>query len=102
MNDLTRPTGSRIEQCIGAASFHRRVRHYRQRRIFNPRRQVETLKALCSGSQPEPCRAEIRLGLEGIVKDDHLSHKPNQRAAVALVGLQGYRSFACTRKPWPS
>jgi uncharacterized Zn finger protein len=67
MNDLPRPTESQIQQWIGATSFHRGERYYRQGRIFNPRRQAETLKALCSGSQPEPYRVEICLGLEGIM-----------------------------------
>ena len=67
MNDLPRLTESRIQQWIGDASFRRGVRYYRQGKILNPRRQVETLKALCSGSQPEPYRVEIRLGLKGIV-----------------------------------
>jgi uncharacterized Zn finger protein len=67
MNDLPRLTKSKIQQWIGDASFHRGERYYRQGRIFNPRRQAETLKSLCTGSQPEPYRVEIRLGLKGII-----------------------------------
>ena len=67
MNDLPWLTESKIQQRIGDASFRRGVRYYRQGRILNPRRQAETLKALCSGSQPEPYRVEVRLGLKGIV-----------------------------------
>jgi uncharacterized Zn finger protein len=67
MNDLPRLAESKIQQWIGDASFRRGVRYYRQGRILNPRRQAETLKALCSGSQPEPYRVKIRLDLKGIL-----------------------------------
>ena len=67
MTDPPRLTEEKIQRWIGEPSFGRGQRYYLQGRILNPRRQAETLRALCSGSQPEPYRAEIRLGLKGIV-----------------------------------
>jgi uncharacterized Zn finger protein len=67
MADLPRLNEPQIQQWIGDVSFRRGERYYRQGRILNPRRQAETLKALCSGSQPEPYRVEMLLSPQGIV-----------------------------------
>ena len=67
MTDPPRLTEEKIRSWIGEPSFGRGERYYLQGRILNPHRQAETLKALCSGSHPEPYRVEIRLGLKGIV-----------------------------------
>jgi len=67
MTNPHRLTEENMQRWIGEPSFGRGLRYYLQGRILNPRRQAETLKALCSGSQPEPYRVEIRLSPQGIV-----------------------------------
>ena len=98
MNDLARLTESKIQQWIGHASFDRGKPYYRQGRIINPRRQEDTLKALCSGSQPEPYRVEIRLSSQGIVSG-HCScpvggaGRCKHAAALLLMWLHEPESF---------
>jgi len=93
-----RLTESAIQQWLGVDSFGRGERYYLQGRILNPYRQAETLKALCSGSQPEPYRVEVLLGPHGIVAGDcscpvgaggHCKHA----AALLLTWLHEPQSF---------
>lgn len=67
MSDLPRLTASKIQRWIGEPSYGRGQRYYLLGNILNPRRQGETLKALCSGSRSQPYRVEILLGPQGIV-----------------------------------
>jgi uncharacterized Zn finger protein len=60
-------TESTILERVGDASFERGRRYFRNGAIFNPRRQGQTLKALCQGSIAQPYRVEVILGPQGIV-----------------------------------
>jgi uncharacterized Zn finger protein len=67
MTDLSRLSESTIQDWIGEPSFARGERYFQQGNILNPRRQGQTLKALCLGSQPQPYRVEILLDAQSIV-----------------------------------
>jgi len=67
MTDLPQLTKSKIQQWVSDDSFCRGERYYREGRIVDACRQAGTLMSRCVGSQPEPYRVEIFLGVEGIV-----------------------------------
>jgi len=70
MSSLPQLSESAISAWTDSGSFGRGQRYYETGHIINPRRQGETLKALCLGSRPQPYRVEIVLGQEGIVSGD--------------------------------
>jgi uncharacterized Zn finger protein len=93
-----RLTESEIRRWVGEASFERGLRYFQQGNIFNPRRQEQTLKARCLGSQPQPYYVEVALGPEGIAFGDcscpvgaggHCKHA----AALLLTWLHEPQAF---------
>ena len=70
VTDLPRLMESKIQRWTGETSFDRGQRYFQQGNILNPRRQGETIRALCLGRRPQPYRLEILLDSEGIVAGD--------------------------------
>jgi uncharacterized Zn finger protein len=66
MGKLPALTKADIERWVGSASFERGQGYFRHGYIFNARRQGQTLKAQCLGSQVQPYRVEVTLGSGGI------------------------------------
>ena len=55
-----------IRHWVGEASFGRGLGYYNAGHILHPRRQGNTLKARCVGSEEQPYRVQVTLNQEGI------------------------------------
>lgn len=61
-----------IRDWVGAQSFQRAQRYFRDGAVLETLRRGTTLKARCEGSQPEPYQVEATLSVKGIA-DAHCS-----------------------------
>ncbi len=66
MADRPKLTEADVQRWCGEPSFSRGQGYYRQGHILNPRRQGETLKGRCLGSQARPYDLTVHLGGQGI------------------------------------
>jgi uncharacterized Zn finger protein len=67
MTNFPELTESDIARWCEGPSFGRGVEYFNGGAIHNTRRVGMTLKAHCSGSQPQPYRVQITLGPQGIL-----------------------------------
>jgi uncharacterized Zn finger protein len=59
-----------IRRWVGEASFGRGVGYYHEGHILHARRQGDTLKARCVGSEPQPYYVQVTLDEKGIASGD--------------------------------
>jgi uncharacterized Zn finger protein len=59
-----------IRRWVGEASFGRGMGYYHGGHILHPRRQGDTLKARCVGSEPQPYHVQVTLYENGIISGD--------------------------------
>ena len=70
MASLPSFSASDIRHRVGQASFDRGRHYFRDRAIFDVRREGRTLKAACHGSLPEPYYLHVTFGDNGIAEAD--------------------------------
>ena len=70
MTDIPTISDDLIRARVGDQSYERGRSYFRNGAISAGRRQGSTLKALCSGSRPQPYRVEVTFATSGIVGAD--------------------------------
>ncbi len=70
MDSLPPFSESDVRRRVGQASFDRGRRYFRDRAVFDARREGRTLKAACHGSLPDPYDLHVTFGDAGIAEAD--------------------------------